>query len=148
MFFCVNLPVVREFDVLLPPLHPPPPPHGHLVLQREEEAALRELEAEGPGRNIDQCVCLIFYPLGGGMDGGNFFCKVWPKMHGKTKAFFGGEGAVYIFEIDGGLCTALGDVLLHKLQMAGALISLGVHQRCGYFWNQGIKLHHIGGCHF
>ena len=53
-----------------------------------------------------------------------------------------------ILEFDGDLCTALWDVLLHKLKMAGALISLEVHQRYGYFWNQGIKLHHIGGCHF
>ena len=35
-----------------------------------------------------------------------------------------------------------------NLKMVGALISLEVHQRYGYFWIQGIKLHHIGGCHF
>ena len=53
-----------------------------------------------------------------------------------------------ILKFDGDLCTALRDVLLHKLQMAGALSSFEEPLRYGYFWNQGVKLHHIGGCHF
>ncbi len=32
--------------------------------------------------------------------------------------------------------------------MAGALSSFEEPLRYGYFWNQGVKLHHIGGCHF
>ncbi len=32
--------------------------------------------------------------------------------------------------------------------MVSNLFSLEVHQRYGYFWSQGIKLHYIKGCHF
>ncbi len=47
----------------------------------------------------------------------------------------------------GGTRSALTS-LLHKLQMAGTLSSFEEPLRHGYFWNQGVKLHHIGGCHF
>ncbi len=53
-----------------------------------------------------------------------------------------------MLEFGGDLCTVLSDILLHKLEMAGGLSSLEEGLRYGYFWNQGIKLHHIGGCHF
>ncbi len=45
-------------------------------------------------------------------------------------------------------CAVLSDILLHKLEMDGGLSSLEEGQRYGYFWGQGIKLHHLGGCHF
>ena len=53
-----------------------------------------------------------------------------------------------ILKFDGDFCTALRDILLHKLQITGALSSFEEPLRYGYFWNQGVKLHHIGGCHF
>ena len=53
-----------------------------------------------------------------------------------------------LFSFVDGLCSALRDVLLHKLQMAGALSSFEEPLRYWYFLNQGVKLHHIGGCHF
>ncbi len=53
-----------------------------------------------------------------------------------------------LFNFGDGLCCALRDLLLHKLQMAGALCSFEEPLRYGYFWNQGVKLHHIGWCHF
>ncbi len=53
-----------------------------------------------------------------------------------------------ILEFGDDLCTALSNILLHKLEMDGGLSSLEEDLRYGYFWNQGIKLLHIGGCHF
>ncbi len=53
-----------------------------------------------------------------------------------------------ILEFGADICTVLSDILLHKLKMAGGLSSLEEGLRYGYFWNQGIKLNHIGGCHF